>query len=155
MSIVPLRIRKPTIFRPKKTIGQDIFKEIVKMAYEMGKADEQSQASKVFSSLMKHAFALAIESDWNINPSCVLVEIILNTEEPHLWDADKCELLFRYFVWKRGIKTVRKVLKRLHYRVPVGNNHLVYAYRGQRYCKMEICYMILELYVEYKMCIKD
>ena len=65
MSIVPRKpIRRPTVCRPKKPIGHAVFKEIVKMSYEMGKADEQEQASQVFSNLMRHAFGVAIDSDW-------------------------------------------------------------------------------------------
>ena len=156
MSIVPRKpIRRPTVVRTKKPIGHAVFKEIVKMSYEMGKADEQEQASQVFSNLMRHAFGVAIDSDWNTHPISVLSDIFYDGERggarEELWDAEKCELLFRYFVWKRGIKTVRKVLKELNYRVPVGNNDLVYAYRGQRYCKIEICDQILYLYTADKM----
>ena len=156
MSIVPRKpIRRPTVVRTKKPIGHAVFKEIVKMSYEMGKADEQEQASQVFSNLMRHAFGIAIDSDWNRNPSCVLSDIFYDGERggarEELWDAEKCELLFRYFVWKRGIKEFRKVLKELDYRVPDGGNELVYAYRGQRYCKIEMCYSMLNRYVEDKM----
>jgi hypothetical protein len=129
---------------------QDVFKTIVKMAYEMGKADEQEQATKVFTDLMQHAFGVAIKSDWKINPFTVLDEILFEGEEDELWDIDKCELLFRYFVWKRGIKEVRKVLKELGYHPPAGA-HLVYTYRRERYCKIEICHQMLRLYVKNKM----
>jgi hypothetical protein len=151
MSIVPRKpIRRPTVARAKKPIGHAVFKDIVKMSYEMGKADEQEQASQVFSKLMRYAFGVAIDTDWNTNPSCVLSDILLCGERGDLWDNDKCDLLFRYFVWKRGIKEFRKVLKELHYH-PSADQHLVYAYRGQRYCKIEMCFQMLERYVEDKM----
>jgi len=154
MSIVPRKpIRRPTVARAKKPIGHAVFKEIVKMSYEMGKADEQEQASQVFSKLMRHAFGVAIDSDWKINPSVVLSDLFYDgtrgDAREELWDADKCELLFRYFVWKRGIKEVRKVLKELFYEPD--SEHLVYAYRGKRYCKIEICFQMLERYVSDKM----
>jgi len=151
MSIVPRKpIRRPTVFKPARPLEKAVFKEIVKMSYEMGKADEQEQASKVFSNLMRHAFGVAIDSDWKINPSVVLSDTIYDGDRGDLWDNNKCELLYRYFIWKRGIKEVRKVLKELHYHPPA-DAHLVYTYRGQHYCKIEMCFQMLERYVSDKM----
>jgi hypothetical protein len=156
MSIVPRKpIRRPTVFKPARPLEKAVFKTIVEMAYEMNKAHEQESASNVFSSLMRHAFGLAIESDWKINPAVVLSDILYDGVEAvghwkdGLWGEDECELLFRYFVWKRGIKTVRSVLKD-SYQPPAGS-HLLYSYRGKHYCKIDICYNLLNRYVEDKM----
>lgn len=149
MSIVPsMRMRKPIVAKRKRPIGNAVFKEIVKMAYEMGKADEQEQASKIFTSLMRYAFGVAIESDWCINPSTVLSDIFFEGNRGELWDAEKCELLFRYFVWKQGIKEFRKVLKQIHFHPE--SDHLVYIYQGQTYCKIDMCYEMLNRYVSNK-----
>lgn len=129
-------------------IEQSVFKTIVKMAYEMGKAEEQEQATKVFTDLMRFIFNVAIESDWKIHPYETLDEIVYEGAHSDIMDTAKYELLFRYFVWKRGIKEVRKVFKNCYSRHNL--EHTYYAYRGNRYCKLDICLNMIKLYVKSK-----
>ena len=68
MSAIVRTIRRPRVVRPAKNIGNEVFREIVKMAYEMDKAEEQKKAKNIFSSVMRFITEEQIDKDYRIDP---------------------------------------------------------------------------------------
>ena len=139
MSVVAVRkIRKPRVAPRAKNIGNEVFREIVKMAYEMDKAEEQKKATKVFRSLMRFITECQIDTDYKQNPIVIADDIFydggyngfsLTNEEIHS--------LFLYFVWKNGLKQVHQ--KAGHSLPRPADDHLIYFYKGNYWCEFEAC----------------
>ena len=143
-AIVVRKIKKPTIAKKKpiigdaKNIGNEVFREIVKMAYEMEKAEEQKKAKGAFRHLMTYLTDIQIESDYRIDPCRVADEIFFDGGYKGFeLKNEETRSLFRYFVWKNGMKKVHRITGSYPRDDPT--EHLLYKYNGQDWCMIEAC----------------
>jgi hypothetical protein len=153
MSAIVRTIRRPRVVRVARNIGKEVFHEIVKMAYEMDKAEEQKKAKETFRSVMRFITEEQIERDYRIDHYFCANSIFYDgglwsdrLKKTYELNDEEIHSLFLYFVWMNGKDSVHKIQAS----VPRGpDEHLIYKHKGRYWCMIEACCsMVIEYHTK-------